>query len=299
MAFKYYFLETRPQFLILSLVLAILGTGMALANGYFNLTYAILTFVGLLLLHISVNTLNDYFDYRSGVDLATRRTPFSGGSGFLPAKILSPWAVLALGLGAFFLAVPIGVYFVVVEGTALLPLFAVGAVLVLAYTSVFTKVGLGLAEIAAGLGLGTLPVFGIYYINTGEAAGAAVYASVPSGFLVANLLLLNEFPDAEADRIGKRKTLPIILGAKGAAVVYSALTIGTYLWIVAGVLFDLMPAWTLLACLTLPMAFKAIAGSFASDDVEKLIPAQGANVMVVLLTQLLMGAGFILSYFLR
>lgn len=299
MALKYFFLETRPQFLILSLVLAILGTGIALESGFFNWTYAILAFIGLLLLHISVNTLNDYFDYKSGVDLATKRTPFSGGSGFLPAKLLTPKSVLWLGLGAFLLAVPIGVYFVVVKGTALLPLFIVGAVFVLAYTQLFTKVGFGLAEIAAGLGLGTLPVFGIYYIMTGQAAGAAVYASVPSGFLVANLLLLNEFPDAEADKIGKRKTLPIIMGAKGAAVVYSVLTIGTYLWVIAGVLFELMPVWTLLACLTLPVAFKAIAGSFASENLEKLIPAQGANVMVVLLTQLLLGVGFILSYFLR
>ena len=299
MALKHYLLETRPQFLILSLVLAVLGTGMALSSGFFNLTYAILAFIGLLLLHISVNTLNDYFDYRSGVDLATKRTPFSGGSGFLPAKTLSPKSVLWLGLGAFLLAVPIGVYFVIVKGTALLPLFIVGAVFVLAYTQFFTKVGLGLAEIAAGLGLGTLPVFGIYYIMTGQAAGAAVYASIPSGFLVANLLLLNEFPDAEADKIGNRKTLPIIMGARGAAVVYSVLTIAVYLWIAAGVIFDLMPAWTLLACLTLPMALKAIAGSFTSDNMDKLIPALGANVMVVLLTQLLLGVGFILSYFLR
>jgi 1,4-dihydroxy-2-naphthoate octaprenyltransferase len=295
MTLKHYFLETRPQFLLLSLVLAILGTGMAVADGAFNVLWAILAFVGLLLLHISVNTLNDYFDYRSGVDLATNRTPFSGGSGMLPAEILKPAAVLWLGLGAFILAVPIGIYFITIRGMALLPLFLIGAVMVLAYTSLLTRIGGGFGEIAAGLGLGSLPVFGIFYILTGEASGAAIYASVPSGFLVANLLLLNEFPDAEADRVGRRKTLPIMLGARGAAVVYSALTVTCYVWIVAGVVLSLMPVWTLLGCLTLPMAFKAISGSFASDNMEKLIPALGANVMVVLVTQLLLGIGFILS----
>ncbi len=295
---KIYFLETRPQFLLLSLVLAILGTGMAAASGFFNILHAVLAFLGLLLLHISVNILNDYFDYKSGVDLATSRTPFSGGSGFLPNNILSPRSVLFLGLGAFMLAVPIGIYFISVRGLALLPLFLVGAVLVLAYTSLLTRIGGGMAELAAGLGLGTLPVFGIYYILTGHAAGTAVYASIPSGFLVANLLLLNEFPDAEADKIGKRRTLPIILGARGAAVAYSMLTAAVYVWIVMGVVLKLMPAWTLLGCLTLPMAVKAIAGSFASNDMAKLMPALGANVLVVLLTQLLLGIGFALSRFL-
>jgi 1,4-dihydroxy-2-naphthoate octaprenyltransferase len=299
MAIKNYFLETRPQFLVLSLVLAILGTGMALASGVFNLLWAILLFVGLLLLHISVNTLNDYFDYRSGIDMSTNRTPFSGGSGVLPGGILSPRSVLALGLVAFFLAVPIGVYFISVRGLALLPLFVFGAVLVLMYTTLFTKIGGGVSEIAAGLGLGSLPVFGIYYIMTGQITPGAVYASIPSGFLVANLLLLNEIPDAEADRVGNRRTLPIQVGKKGAAVVYSSLTIATYVWIVAGVALELMPAWTLLGCLTLPLAIKAIAGSFAPDDMDRLIPALGANVMVVLLTQLLMGVGFILYYAVR
>jgi 1,4-dihydroxy-2-naphthoate octaprenyltransferase len=299
MPIKNYFLETRPQFLILSLVLAILGTGMALADGYFNPGWAVLLFVGLLLLHVSVNTLNDYFDYKSGIDLVTTPTPFSGGSGVLPSGTLTPKAVLVLGLSALVLAVPIGMYFVSVRGTVLLPLFIAGAILVLLYTTLFTKIGWGMSEFAAGLGLGTLPVFGIYYIMTGAADTGAIYASVPSGFLVANLLLLNEFPDAEADKKGNRKTLPITIGKRGAAVFYTALTIFTYLWIVAGVVLKLMPAWTLLGCLTIPLALKAIAGAFDSDNMEKLVPAQGANVMVVLITQLLMGIGYLLFYFLR
>jgi 1,4-dihydroxy-2-naphthoate octaprenyltransferase len=294
MSVKAYLLETRPQFLILSLVLAILGTGMAVASGSISFLWAVLAFVGLLLLHISVNTLNDYFDFKSGVDLATRPTPFSGGSGFLPAGKLTAKEVLWIGVGTFMLAVPIGIYFILERGLPLLPLFIVGAVFVLAYTSFLTKIG-GLSELSAGLGLGTLPVFGIFYILTGEATGAALFASIPSGFLVANLLLINEIPDAEADKVGKRKTLPIILGKRGAAMVYSALTILTYVWIAAGVVAGYMPVWTLLGCLTLPMAFKAISGSFKYDDMSKLIPALGANVMVVLLTQLLMGVGFILS----
>ncbi len=296
MSTKAYFLETRPQFLLLSLVLAVLGAGMALSSGVFNLSYALLAFVGLLLLHVSVNTLNDYFDHKSGVDQATTRTPFNGGSGFLQLKAITPAGVLRLGLGSFLLAVPIGVYFVIQRGTSILPLFIIGSVFVLLYTTHITRLGAGIAEISAGLGLGTLPVIGIFYIITGNITPEAVFASIPSGFLVANLLLLNEIPDADADKLGKRKTLPIIIGKKGAAIVYSIVTITIYLWIAIGVLTGTMPKWTLLGCLTLPMAIKAITGSFAHDSIEKFIPAQGANVMVVLLTQLFLAVGFILSY---
>ena len=90
MRLKIWFLETSPQFLILSVVLAFLGTSIAWYAGYFHLGYALLAFVGLLLVQTSVNVLNDYFDYRSGIDLETKRTPFSGGSGILPAAMLEP-----------------------------------------------------------------------------------------------------------------------------------------------------------------------------------------------------------------
>lgn len=292
---KTIFLESRPQFLILSPILALLGMGMALYNGSFNTLYFILAVIGLVLLHISVNTLNDYSDYKTGIDLKVKRTPFSGGSGILPAKSLSASAVLKMGLISFFLAVPIGIYFLIERGLTLLPIFVIGAVFVLWYTSHITKLGIGLPEIAAGLGLGTLPVLGIFLILHGQFSWAMLYASIPSGFLVCNLLFLNEFPDADADKTGGRKTLPIILGYKKAAIIYSIITAMVYIWIAAGVLFKLMPAWTLIALVTLPLAVKAIRGSLTFKQVEELIPAQGANVMVVLLTQLLLGIGFIMA----
>ncbi len=295
MSVKTLFLETRPQFLILSPILALLGMSIALYEGSFNALHFILATIGLILLHVSVNTLNDYSDFKTGIDLKVNRTPFSGGSGMLPSGALNAKTVLALGLGSFFLAVPIGIYFVIARGLALLPIFIMGAIFVLWYTSHITRLGLGAAEIAAGLGLGTLPVFGIFIIMNNGFSWSALYASLPSGFLVANLLLLNEFPDAEADRVGRRRTLPITLGYRGAAIVYSTLTLMTYLWILAGVTLRLMPGWTLLGLLTLPFGLKAIKGSLTFNSLPELIPAQGANVLTVLLTQLLMGIGFIIA----
>jgi len=293
MKLKVWFAETRPQFLLLSVVLAFLGTSIAWYDGYFHLGYALLAFFGLLLCHISVNVLNDYFDYRSGIDLEARRTPFSGGSGILPAALLKPKQVLWFGLSSLLLAVPIGVYFVIARGWALLPLLLAAAVYVLFYTPFILKTRL--PEWAAGLGLGTLPVLGAYFVQMAAYTVPAVIASIPSGILVHNLLLLNEFPDVEADRKAGRKTMPIVLGKEKASIAYSALTIIVYLWVIGWVVAGKMPAFSLLALLTLPLAIKAIQGALKPEDMNKLVPAMANNVLVVLLTQLLLGIGYILA----
>jgi 1,4-dihydroxy-2-naphthoate octaprenyltransferase len=290
---KVWFLETRPQFLLLSVVLAFLGVTIAWYDGYFHLGYALLTFLGLLLCHISVNVLNDYFDYESGIDLETKRTPFSGGSGILPTSRLKPRQVLWLGVGSLILAVPIGVYFVITRGWDLLPLLIVGALCAVLYTPLITKVGF--PEWAPGAGMGTLPVLGAYFIQTTAYTLPAVIAAIPSGILVHNLLLLNEFPDVEADKIASRKTMPILIGKTKAWMVYSALTIIVYLWIIGWVAAGKMPLFALIALLTLPFAIKAIRGGQKHEDMNQLVPAMANNVMVVLLTQFLLGIGYILG----
>jgi 1,4-dihydroxy-2-naphthoate octaprenyltransferase len=292
---KVWFLETRPQFLLLSVVLAFLGVSIAWYDGPFHLGYALLTFVGLLLCHISVNVLNDYFDYESGIDLETKRTPFSGGSGILPTARLTPRQVLWLGLGALILAMPIGIYFVLSlnNGWDLLPLLIVGALCAVLYTPLITK--LGFPEWAPGVGMGSLPVLGAYFIQTTEYTLPAVIAAIPSGILVHNLLLLNEFPDIEADKNAGRRTMPILIGKKKTWRVYTALTIAVYLWIIGWVAAGVMPVFSLIALLTLPLAIKAIQGGRQHDDMNRLVPAMANNVMVVLLTQLLLGIGYILG----
>ncbi len=295
MKLRIWFLETRPQFLILSVVLAFLGTCIAWYDGAFHPGYALLAFLGILLAHISVNTLNDYFDYRSGIDLETKRTPFSGGSGMLPPALLQPRQVFWFGLASFLLAIPIGVYFVMTleGGWRLLPLLLIAAVCVLLYTPVILKTRW--PEWAPGLGMGTLPVLGAYFVQTGEYTIPAVVAAIPSGILVHNLLLLNEFPDVEADKKAGRKTLPITMGKTKASILYSVLTVIVYLWIIGGVVAGQMPVFSLIALLTLPFAIKAIRGALKHQDMSKLVPAMANNVLVVLLTQLLLGIGYILA----
>ena len=288
----------RPNFLILSAILGFLGAAIAWYEhqeygGPFNLGYAFLATAGLIVAHISVNVFNDYFDSRSKLDTKTVRTPFSGGSGAIQSGLLTEKQALWVGIATLIIIIPIGVFFTVVAGWLLLPLLAIAIICIILYTPLILK--MGYPEWSAGLGLGVLPVLGAYFIQTGTYTMSAVLASIPSGILVHNLLLLNEFPDAEYDVTVKRRTLPIFIGKKGAAIFYSVLTIIVYLWIIGTVISRDMPVFTLLGLLTFPLAFKAIDGAFKYDDRSKLIPAMANNVLVVLITQLLIGIGFILG----
>jgi len=288
-----WFLATRPQFLIISVLQIFLGTAVAWYYGYFGLFYCLLALVGLVLVHISVNTLNDYFDYKSGIDLEVKRTPFSGGSGVLSAGLLSPASVGRLGLVCFLLAIPIGIYFVIVRGWLLIPILVGGALCALLYTTHLTRWGLG--EIACGLGLGTLPILGAYYVQSGTYTWEALVAAIPTGIFLHNGLLLNEFPDVEADQKAGKKTLPILMGRKKASLLYFILIIAMYAWIVAWSLAGFMPAFALLGLLTIPLGVKAIKGAQHYDGQSDLSPALGANLMAGLGTQALLALGYIIA----
>jgi 1,4-dihydroxy-2-naphthoate octaprenyltransferase len=296
---KKWLMVIRAPFLPLAIILGFLGACIAwyysnVNPGYtFHLGYAFLAGFGLLLAHISVDVLNEYFDLKSGVDLETIRTPFSGGSGALPQGLVTPRQALWLGFGCLIAIVPVGIYFTVVKGIFLLPLLLVAAVCTIFYSPVILRTSW--PEWAPGLGLGALPVLGAFFVQAGEYAVPAIIASVPSFILVHNLLLLNEFPDVEADRKGGRKTTPIIFGRKKAGIFYAVMTGLVYVWIIGGVIAGQMPVWSLVALLTLPFAVRAILGALKPDDMSKLVPAMANNVLVVLLTQLLLGTGYIMA----
>jgi len=294
-----WFKETRPQFLFLSVVLAFLGTSVAWYYGSFNLGYALLAGFGLVLTHGSANAINDYFDYKSGIDLNVKRTPFSGGSGLVPEGKLPLKHALWVGVVTSLAALIIGIFFVIVSGWQLIPLLVAAALCLVFYTPVILKTRW--PEWSPGLGLGILPILGFYFVQTGEYDWAVLIASIPSGILVHNLLLLNEFPDVEADRKGGRKTTPVVFGMEAAGKFFRIATISVYIWIVGCVLATVisgsvvMPVYCLIVLLTLPLAIKAMKGSKEYKDMSKLVPALRSNVMFILVTQLLLGVGYILE----
>jgi len=253
-----------------------------------------LAMLGSLLVHMTVNVINDYYDYVDGIDLNTQRTPFSGGSGVLPLNLLKPKQAFWFGTICLLVAMAIGFYFVMIKGWLLFPLLLLAGFCAYFYNVYLSKWHMG--EIFAGLSFGPLLVLGAYYVQTGRYSWETLVASLAPGILTSNLLFLNEFPDREADRKGGRRHFVISLGKKDASYLFVALLTASYLCIIAGVLTKMMPAVALIGLGTIGFGWKAAKGAMKYyDNTEKLVPVLGANVITILGTQALLAIGYVIA----
>jgi 1,4-dihydroxy-2-naphthoate polyprenyltransferase len=286
--------EIRAPFLSLSLVLIFLGSSVAISLGSFSFTRALLALLGLTVLHVGVNVLNEYSDYRTGIDFQTCPTPFSGGSGMLVAGKVAPSAAFAVGILSLSVGVGVGLIFLWLTNLKLLPLLIVGGAAVILYTDVLSRNALG--ELFAGLGLGFLPVMGADFIQTGQYSVIGAGAAVPAGILTFNLLLLNEFPDMPADRTGGRRNLLLLFGPNTGGRIYTLLMAAMYVWIAAVSAAGIVPAYCIAGLLTLPLALKPMKWAWnGGTDGDELVPALGTNVMVNLSTQTILGLALLAS----
>ncbi len=205
---------SRPNFLVMAPLCVGLGVALAwrLPEAPPPFLDTLLVFIGALLAHAAVNMLNEYEDFTSGLDLHTRRTPFSGGSGALPQLPSAARSVLLGALVTLGLVVAIGLYFLSQRGLPMLILGGAGVALVITYTRWITRSPL-LCLLAPGLGFGPVMVLGTLVALGAPINAAAVAVSVISLLLVSTLLLMNQIPDAEADRRGGRYHAVIVLGA--------------------------------------------------------------------------------------
>ena len=283
----------RGPFLVLPVTLVLCGSGAAAFEGDVSWLRSLLALVGLVAAHIAVNALNEWSDMRRGIDLKTVRTPFSGGSGTLPAGDAPVGAALGLGVGASFVSLVIGLWFLWAVGLAFLPFLIVGGIFVTGYTDGLARVGIG--ELAAGLGLGGMAVSGTALVQEGILGPAAVVASVPAFLMTFNLLLLNEFPDEKADREGERKNLVLMLGRSRAAIVYAVAALLVPIWIVGAVVQGVLPAWALVGALPSLLLIPPLRWAFGTPSEEVPHPALGANVTWNLATNSLLGIGLFLA----
>jgi 1,4-dihydroxy-2-naphthoate octaprenyltransferase len=290
---KICFLQIRGPFLILSAALVFLGTAAAYHSGARHLGHALLALLGVVLTHISVNLFNELSDFHTKIDAHTIRTPFSGGSGLLQSGITTAAGVRMAAYCTLGFSTLIGLYFCMASGWTLLIFMLLGGTAIRFYTTHLARWLTG--EIVAGMTLGSFVVLGVYYILTSRLPVSIVWISIPPGILTALLLFLNEFPDMEADKQGGRRHLVIQLGRKKSAAVYVWSMIVTFAWILAAPFFFDIPYTVLLGLAPVPLAFVASQKVLSHyDTIEKLIPALGMNVGVVILTDFFLGAGYFL-----
>ncbi|MCK4489638.1 MAG: prenyltransferase, partial [Anaerolineales bacterium] len=190
----------------------------------------------------------------------------------------------------------IGLYFIFTIGSGLIPLGLLGLLIIYFYTEWITRFPL-LCLIAPGLGFGTLMVMGTDFVLTGQYSWTAFLASLVPFFLVNNLLLLNQFPDVEADQNVGRKHLPIKIGKEKSSWIYIVFLLLPYAVIVFGVITGYFPLSSLIGFLSLPLVILNSRGVLHhADNTEELIPFLGQNVLINLVTPLLVAIGLFIGW---
>jgi len=214
----------------------------------------------------------------------------------LPGALLVPKKVLLLGIGSLAVTILIGIYFLYIYGSIILPIGFVGVALVLLYTPYLTRLP-GVSDVGPGLGMGLI-VLGTYFTQTGVYNVMPVVTAVIVGLFAITGRMLSEFPDVEADRSVGRKNIPIILGKRKAAWIYCSIMAIAYTLLIAVVIAEVLPLLALLGLATLPLGIKAIRGVLKShSDTGKLLPAMKLSALVLITTVLLMSAGVLIWAF--
>ncbi|MCS7107120.1 MAG: prenyltransferase [Acidilobaceae archaeon] len=166
----------------------------------------LLTLAGIGLAHFSVNALNEYVDFKSGLDGKTKRRPFSGGSKVLVDGLLSPREALLAFLLTFLTAFSIGLLLALFRGPLILLFAGGGGAIILGYNLLFVKIGLGEVSVIVK---GLLVFLGSSLSVQGTVPLQAVPLGLAYGVLSALVLYANYVADLQEDRSVGRRTLPM------------------------------------------------------------------------------------------
>ena len=283
----------RIRFLLASVIAV--TNGLAIAYWKYaaiDPLYAILTYIGVVFLHASVDLLNDYWDHKRGIDSATKRTKFSGGTGVLPENLLTPRAVYIAGIIFLVLGASIGAYFVAIRGITIAVILSFAVVAIYFYSTRIVNAGLGELFVAIK---GAMIVLGTLYVQNAVLEPTALYVGTIVGILSATVLFINSFPDYEADRSKGRRTLVIMLGRKTASAIFPIFIIAAYALIAVGIFLGFTKIYSLICFASIPFAIKSVLQLRKEpESTEKIVPEMASAVTYSRITGFLLAMSFIL-----
>ena len=283
----------RVRFLLAS-VIAVM-TGLALnwsQNGSIEYFDALLTFAGVMALHASVDLLNDYWDFKRGIDTKTTRTKMSGGTGVLPEGLLKPSSVYRAGVFFLVLGALIGSYFVITYGILIAIILGFAILSIYFYSTKIVDSGLGEFFVAVK---GSMIVIGTFYIQSGEVNIESILAGIVIGTLSSLVLFIASFPDHDADKSKGRKTLVISVGKEKARKLFWIFPLFAYGVILIGVMLNYLPVLTLISLVSLPLIIKSGIGLQKNyDSVDNLVPYMTSTLKFSRLTGILFVISFLI-----
>ena len=285
----------RVRFLLASIIAVSVGLALHWSqNGSLDYLDIILTFAGVLALHASVDLLNDYWDFKRGIDTKTTRTKMSGGTGVLPEGLLKPSSVYRAGVVFLIIGSLIGSYFVIMDGILIAIILGFAILSIYFYSTKIVDSGLGEFFVAVK---GSMIVMGTFFIQSGEVTVESILAGIVIGTLSSLVLFIASFPDHDADKSKGRKTLVIIVGKEKAVKLFWLFPLVSYVVILIGVSVNLFPFLSLISLLSFPLMIKSGLGLQKNyDAIDNLVPFMSSTLQFSRLTGILFALSFLIPF---
>lgn len=293
------FKAVRAPFFTASIIPVLVGSSVVLATHEgWSTAYFFLTLIGVICVQAGTNLANDYYDYRSSNDVINRnRSPFNGGSATLVEGVFQPTEIKLAFTVFFAISWVIALFLALKVGWPVI-IIAIFGVLSGYYYSAppLYLASRGVGEFFVGLNFGTLVVMGAYFVQAGSFTIEAFYASLPIALLISAVLMINQFPDYEADKMVGKNTLVVRFGKKKGVNLYIAMVALAYFLILLGPFLGLMPMTAFLALLPIFLAVKGIRILIANYDAPRaLLPANAITIKLHLFTGILLALGYFLG----
>jgi 1,4-dihydroxy-2-naphthoate octaprenyltransferase len=260
--FHAWVLAIRPRTLPAAVAPVIVGTSSAIADGQFAMWPAIAAITVSLLLQVSVNLANDYFDFRSGIDTGDRRGPprVSQSGLIAPVRVKKGFTVTLCAAAA------VGLYLVSIGGWPVLVIGFVSILATLAYSGgPYPLASHGFGELLVFLFFGFVAVCGTYWVQALDLTTRVVWMAVPVGLLITAILVVNNLRDIPTDGKSGKNTLAVMMGARATRIVYISLLAGAYAVPVFLCLSSLTSRWIVLPLISVPMALFIIRMIYVTE----------------------------------
>lgn len=292
---KVWLIAVRAPFFSASLIPVLVGAALSSRLGNFHCIKLLLALWIVVSCHAGANLINDYFDAEGSDPLNRFSTPFSGGSrliqqGILSRKAYYQGAYIIYGIAFFTVLTLTFVY----QNLGILLLGIAGIVIGIVYSARKTfGMGRGWGELAVGIGFGPFATAGSFLLQTNFLLPEAFLAGIPVGFLIMGVLILNEFPDVEADRaVNKRNWIVRSGGGIRGVWIYLTVISLAYFTLIGGVFWGVFPPKILVSCFTIPLAVWVLLKihQYQGNNPE-IAPVLAGNIGLHFITGILITVG--------
>jgi 1,4-dihydroxy-2-naphthoate polyprenyltransferase len=284
----------RPFTLTASIIPVLIGSALAFGQDRFRTSVFLAFLIAAILIQAATNMFNEYFDHRRGLDTKE----MVGIAGTIVHDGVSPHKVLITAWTFIIVSVALGVYicamsswWIALVGILCLAVayFYSGGPKPLAYTP--------FGELAASVAMGPVIVLLAYYVQANDITTRAVMVSLPIGLLIGAILLGNNIRDMDQDKLGGRRTIPILFGRERGRKLFAAVFILSYVLVLLLIATGLLTLWALLVLLTIPSAIYVVRLYYRFSEPIQLHPAVKGTAVLLFRFGALLFVGMLVGTF--